>query len=292
MDELKLIEKGPYFLTFDWYTPRPHMIIVAKPGSDKKYLKSMIPQSQDPNMEMTEEEKISLTEIAKDAYERAKNKFGVMEKVPGVKSPAILSLHFGNWFAKSISKHFHAHVCIDISVYEKWIKEKRDDKILRNKLAQTKTPTLENYLEKAKQTPKDYSKYDIEDLKEVLKQQNPGDGKLRDDKAVQIAFHPKYLRLGFVSKENENVKLLKEMDDFIVRHGLHKQNGGTICIDLANEGFPDYKSLTDGKTVPQADVKGYLQLDGKAFGMLLRAFGKGQEWLANDHSGTDMAVYT
>lgn len=212
------------------------MIILAKPGSDKKYLKSMIPQSQDANMEMTEKEKISLTEIAKVAYEKANKKFEGMKEVPGVGSPAILSLHFGNWFGKSISKHFHAHVCIDISVYEKWIKAYGDNNILKNKLKQTKTPSLEEYLKKAKQTPKDYSKYDIEDLKEVLKQENPGDGKLRDDKAVQIAFHPKYLRLGFVPKENENVKLLMEMDAFIVRHGLHKQNGGTICIDLANEG--------------------------------------------------------
>lgn len=295
--ELVLCENDMYFVTFDWYTPRPHVIIIGKSGYDKKCLKSMIPENPKPidlQYEMNQKEKLALLDIASETYKAMQGIVPIeyLSDVPGVGSPAVLSFHFGSWFAQSKERHFHAHICIDISVYEKWIKRFKDNIELKNKLNQTKTRTLDEYLMKAKQPQKDYSKCDIKDLKIALKQKSPEDDRLIGDKNVSLAYHPKFLRLGFESKGQDSLKMLEEIDAFIIRHGLQKESGGNICIDLSKKGFFGYKKLTNDTDVPQAYLDGYLQLEGKSLGMVLRAFGKGKTWLENDHSGMDMIVYT
>ena len=89
-------------VAFDYYSPRPHFIIVPRDRKSVTNYNSLNP-----------EEKLKIVKAA-------------MEMVShyNLQKSTILSLHFGRWGTEK--NNFHAHVCVDVNEYLSIFEQKKD----------------------------------------------------------------------------------------------------------------------------------------------------------------------
>ena len=103
-DLLPSSKKGDTFrVAFDYYSPRPHFIIVPRDRKSITNYNSLNPEAK--------------LQIVKAAM--------AMVFHYNLQQPAILSLHFGRWGTEK--NNFHAHVCVDVKEYLSIFEKKKDE---------------------------------------------------------------------------------------------------------------------------------------------------------------------
>ena len=197
---------------FDTLTPRPHFIIAPK--EDPTDIK---PDFKEMNLNQTKT-LLAAVESMKEVMKAYKIDSG------------ILSFHRGSWFTKDPDRTFHAHICVDVNLYENVVKENKNEiaKSLSwnlNVTSYCNAVSAYKTEKQAKYFPEAVS--NIEKLKDVKKAVLPT---VDENVFTRVLLHPSHPKIGFVGKRNE-----KELEISLQAIEKFAQDLGLIDIAFKNE---------------------------------------------------------
>ncbi len=209
-------ENNLFYVTFDILTPRPHFLILPRKEANinRDFGEMKIQEIQE------------LIKVARIVMERYKIPSGT------------LSFHRGSWFSPK-AKTFHAHICVDVTLYSELFRQKKDQ--VKSRFWSPKI-TRENYLDLVLEyhTKSDFEKEvaTTERLPVILPNV---EWPSVDQEGIREVLHPSHPKIGFVGKRDEitQERLVKLMDDFANKLGLTDLNatfehdGCHVCLPLS-----------------------------------------------------------
>jgi len=226
-------------VTFDWFTPRPHFIIIPQPNRVDYFRKHLLSNYPD--------------ELLCKVIEAAKlTESFLSTSIPSCIGYTILSFHRGNWISESIlGKKFHAHVCVDIERYLKVLTATKfifDGNLLDYEQCVT---------DEIGKGTEEYYQPDVKAMKSRTLQQAFKNARSVTEKEPHLAWHPNLARIGFIVSKTSGdfntaamLLLLKRMDAFTAKLRLNgpASQEDDITEELLNQmGCHFCVSLTGGK---------------------------------------------
>lgn len=197
-------------VTFDLLTPRPHFILLPKPG---------VEMSMDHSLESNQKQK--LIKAARDMLSSWNIDFGT------------LSIHRGSWISGE-SQTAHFHLCVDAQKYlaifdeekttnfVKWFDTPLDALVWKKKY-------LKYYPTRVKAYPGE--KYHAGAVAEIMAMGNMG-----DSSTPEVLYHPKHPKIGFLGGQNEDdnfENILTNMEQYATSNNLSENGGGFhLCLNL------------------------------------------------------------
>ena len=203
-DLLPPSKKGDTFrVAFDYYSPRPHFIIVPRDRKSITNYNSLNPEA-----------KLKIVEAAMEMVSHYK-----------LRQSAILSLHFGYWGTER--NKFHAHCCVDVETYLSIFEAKKDE--IPNWPSQKfvtrewKSKDPRHYARNVQQYPfKTYFKEELNAIKEY-RQTNPSTAGAAANSSppfTAILYHPSEPKVGFAvvkSVRPRSAVALREAQEAIIK---------------------------------------------------------------------------
>lgn len=266
-------------VVFDFYTPRPHFIILPRNTAIKKY------------HDFDQGAKLKVVKAALSMVSEYK-----------LQELAVLSLHFGKWY--NPRKHFHAHLCVDVETYldifERTKRRVRDwplDKYVSKEWKESRDPN--DYAINVRAYP--FKSYFQSGVGEIRKYRTSSTGRSnvsRPPSPSNFFFHPKEPRVGLAvekSKKPRNCeslfKALEEMINYAGENNLTKtgakldEEGCHVCLvlDGKSHGF----HLEDSQC-----LVGFIQVSGLKFYRDLCPPDQQDEWFDNFSAMPDYRVST
>ena len=218
-------ENNLFYVTFDILTPRPHFLILPRKEANinRDFGEMKIQEIQE------------LIKVARIVMERYKIPSGT------------LSFHRGSWFSPK-AKTFHAHICVDVTLYSELFRQKKDQ--VKSRFWSPKI-TRENYLDLVLEY---HTKSDFE--KEVATTKRlPGilpnvEWRSVDQEGIREVLHPSHPKIGFVGKKGKipPEKLIEVIDNFAKKLSLTNMDatggdkGCHVCLYLDSGKLIFYSS--------------------------------------------------
>ena len=192
-----LHDSNPIFnVTFDFYSPRPHFIILTKKGASIEREFSRI----------THEQTQQLVKAGKSVLEC----FGI--------DAGILSIHRGAW--RSERKKIHVHFCVDVESYLR-VFESRKEAIPNwpNKRYVTKEWKFSkdplSYPQNVRGYPyRSYLEQEVKAIRENSSREPSNkidDLPLEGDIITKVVYHPSHPKIGFVGKKPDSLQKLQQV---------------------------------------------------------------------------------
>ena len=219
-----------FFVTFDFYSPRPHFMILTK---DDARIEREFSRITDTQIQQ-------LVKAGKCALESFKINGG------------ILSIHRGAW--RSERKKIHVHFCVDVESYLRVFESRKKDirdwpnkRYVTKEWKSSKHPL--SYAQNVRGYPyRSYVKKEVEAIKkqshepgvsvsleEVPLEEVPLEGGIS-----KIVYHPSHPKIGFVGTKSDSIqelqKVLSAMEKFAKELGLtdleseDENRGCHICL--------------------------------------------------------------
>ncbi|ELT88195.1 hypothetical protein CAPTEDRAFT_216986 [Capitella teleta] len=225
---------------FDYYTPRPHFIVLGKS-------KQITWSSYDgQNSQFVEE----LMRVAN----KIRGNFGLRKP--------LLSVHRGSWLVPGKDDKFHAHICTDSDTYMRVFNDKKglipgwpSSRYVTKEWRASKNPS--HYEENVRRYP--YKEYFDDEIKQARRRLEAGNVRpWANPEGWTLFFHESAARVGFApTGQQSREDLLIAMERFIREHatGSERMLGCHVCLALTAEacdGFP-------------SPVFGYIQLSADDF---------------------------
>lgn len=225
-----------FAVSFDFYTPRPHFMILPK------NIESIDPEFS----RMTNDETRQLIEVGISALANFRIRGG------------ILSIHRGSWKDKKSRNKFLVHLCVDVGIYLE-VFERRKKAIpnwpsvvyVTKQWKWNKDPR--SYAQNVRGYPyTSYFKEEVAAIIDLIQAKSSSDepGKSAPQSALgggitQIVYHARHPKIGFVGKKTDSVveelqKVLLAMEEFAREHGLtnlesnHESDGCHLCLHLGS----------------------------------------------------------
>ena len=211
-----------FFVTFDFYSPRAHFIIVPR---------RMFPAPENYNA-LDRTTRLRIVAAAKamvSHYELEKS--------------AILSVHFGSWL--TTKDRFHVHVCVDLDDYLRVFETKEDEipewPSRKYVTRQWKARQDPNYYEiNVRGYPfKTYFKEELADIRKLKSQHLSSTEALAVAQPLCILYHPSEPKVGFAvdeSKKSNTDEFLLEVQEAIIDFAntsnltnIHAKDGHSGC---------------------------------------------------------------
>ncbi|KAL9970305.1 hypothetical protein ACROYT_G022659 [Oculina patagonica] len=270
-------------VSFDYYTPRAHFIILPRDRSGTDF------------NSLDKGDRLKVVKAAMAMVSRY-----------DLQNSAILSLHFGSWI--TTKNMFHAHVCVDVKEYLGVFEKKKNEipnwpsqQYVTKQWKASKDPR--NYAINVREYPvRTYFKDEVKSVKEYrrTKPSTSADGPsvTPSPPFTAILHHPSEPRVGFAvekSAKPKNAESLLEAQEAIVKFASQNKltdmnakgddNGCHVCLvlDEKSHGF----NLEDSQS-----LVGYIQLTGLKFYRDLCPHEKREDWFAQFSSMEDYKVYT
>ena len=191
-----ILRFGSFTVSFDHYTPRPHLIIKnhSFPG-----------KASDPTRDQQRE--------VTDVFNGIKNQYPEIRR-----STAILVAHLGYYQSKQ-SPHFHLHVAVDKDWYIKKLREFNYTPIKRWRGISAYINAVRQYpSQQARKQKSDFLPEDLQEIEKVDRQQN-----YLDTPSGNIVLHPFLPCIGFSASTGETEVSNSVLDN---RNFLYS----TLCI--------------------------------------------------------------
>ena len=211
-----------FFVTFDFYSPRAHFIIVPR---------KMFPVRENYN-DLHHTTRLRIIAAAK-----------AMVSHYGLEKSAILSVHLGSWMAKN--NRFHAHVCVDLDDYLRLFKTKKEEipgwpsrKYVTKEWKASQDPN--HYEINVRGYPfKTYFEEELADIQNSQPQHLSSTGALAVAQPLCILYHPSEPKVGFAveeSKKSNTDEFLLEVQEAIINFAntsnltnIHTKDGDSGC---------------------------------------------------------------
>ena len=231
MAKLDLLQddfNNPIFaVTFDFYSPRPHFMILTKEDASIKRDFSRI----------TPEQTQQLIEAGKSVLESFKIDGG------------ILSIHRGSW--RSEKGKIHVHFCVDVESYLRVFESRKKDipgwpsrRYVTKEWKLSQDPL--SYAQNVRGYPYDsYLQQDVDTIK-TKSSREPGVplGKVQLEGGISIVYHPSHPKIGFVRVKPDSIQELLQvlctMEQFAKERGMtylkskDDNHGCHICLYLGS----------------------------------------------------------
>lgn len=230
-----LFENDMFMIKFDIPTPRPHLIILFKYQTFKQRNVSDLSNDQ-------------LSSLMNVCYQ-------FINELEAQAEEFTLSFHTGLWAS---SKHFHAHLIIDIDLYIRLLLEKNLDMryISPSKNWNMSLPStdlfdlyIQNVLDYSASNVANvscYRKKEIERIRSLDHVSSKYQLPFHNKRSIDLKFDMKTPRLGFSlkdqyewSSERQRIEIIKTMIDYSNKNGYNDKHGSHICIEISksSEGF-------------------------------------------------------
>ena len=214
-------------VTFDFYTPRAHFVILAKIGCE-------VPQDFS-----------QLTSFQVEKMIEAATSMMSSSDIP----TGILSIHRGSWFSKKST--LHAHVCVDVEQYLDIFERRKGEipqwpakKYVTKQWKTNKDPR--SYSENVKGYPhQGYFKEEVDAIyrtRASLGSAGQKSTSVQESSGLRVVYHPSHPKIGFVGakmKTTEDMtQVLNVFETFAEEYGLTSRetedddSGCHICLYL------------------------------------------------------------
>ena len=234
MAKLNLLQgdfNNPIFaVTFDFYSPRPHFMILTKEDASIEREFSLI----------TPEQTQQLIKAGKSVLESFKIEGG------------ILSVHRGKW--RSEKGKIHVHFCVDVESYLRVFESRKKDiprwpnrRFVTKEWKWSKDP--HSYPQNVRGYP--YRSYLQQEVKAIKtnSSRDPGVplGEVRLEGGISIVYHPSHPKIGFVRTKPDSIQELQQvlcaMEKFAKELGMtdleseNENHGCHICLYLGSSMY-------------------------------------------------------
>ena len=224
-----------FFVTFDFYSPRPHFMILTK---DDARIEREFSRITDAQIQQ-------LVEAGKCALES----FDI--------NGGILSVHRGAW--RSERKKIHVHFCVDVESYLRVFESrKKDIRDWPNKRYVTKewkaSENPHSYAQNVRGYP--YRSYLNKEVEAIKKKSHEPSVRVSlgevplEGGISKIVFHPSHPKIGFVGAKSDSIQELQQvlsaMEKFAKELGLtdlkskDENRGCHICLHLGSSMYLCY----------------------------------------------------
>ena len=220
-DLLPVHKKNDIFrVTFDLYTPRPHFILLPKPGvKDMSKDHSLTPEQRQ-QLIVTAREMLASSNI----------------------SSGTLSIHRGSWISKK-SRTAHFHLCVDVTNYLRIFEAKRHTDFFSwfknndcanhwmRKIGRSYARNVEEYPQKT------YHGEDVENISDII-------GKVGiSENTENLVYHRKHPKIGFpgngTAEDLKNILIKMEeyavLKELTIRDSKDENYGCHLCLNLGSD---------------------------------------------------------